>query len=196
MRIAVFGAGAVGGYFGGRLAQAGEDVVFVARGNHLRAILNEGLRVTSINGDFIVRPAQATDDPSCVGPMDAILLAVKAWQVPEAARALRPMIGAATIIVPLQNGVDASTQLAEVIGAEHVLGGMCRIFSDVVAPGHIRHSGVQPYIAFGELDRHPSERTHRLLDVFARTVGVTAEVPTDIRIAIWRKFLFVASWSV
>src|SRR6266487_4733394 len=107
MRIAIYGTGAVGGYFGGRLAQAGDDVVFIARGEHLRAIREHGLQVASIAGDFIIRPAQSTDRPDEIGPVDAVLVSVKAWQVPDAALAMRPLIGPDTFVVPLQNGVEA-----------------------------------------------------------------------------------------
>ncbi len=195
MRIAVFGAGSVGGYFGGRLAQAGEDVVFIARGDHLKAIQREGLRVESIEGDFVVQPAQASDDPAAVGPVDAILVCVKAWQVPQAAEALRPMIGAETVVVPLQNGVEAPSQLEAVLGPDHVLGGLCRIMSSVVAPGHIRHAGIDPYVAFGRLDKQQSHGIERLREAFSRAKGVRVEIPADIRVAMWRKFLLIAAWS-
>ncbi len=194
MRVAVFGAGAVGGYFGGRLAQAGEDVIFIARGEHLRAIQAHGLRVDSVAGDFVIHPAQATDDPTRVGIVDVVLVGVKAWQVEEAARAMRPLVGPETFVVPLENGVEAPTQLAQVLGADHVLGGLCRIISTVVEPGHIRHPGMEPYIAFGELDNRPSERAERLRQAFVRA-GVRAEVPPDIHVALWEKFLFIASFS-
>jgi 2-dehydropantoate 2-reductase len=195
MRIAVFGAGSVGGYFGGRLAQAGEEVVFVSRGDHLRAIQREGLRVESIDGDFTVKPAQASNDPAEVGPVDAILVCVKAWQVPETAGSLRPMIGAGTVVVPLQNGVEAPSQLQAVLGPDPVLGGLCRIMSSMVAPGHIRHAGIDPYVAFGRLDKQQSPGAERLRDAFSRAKGVRVEIPADIRVAMWRKFLLIAAWS-
>ncbi len=194
MRIAVFGTGGVGGYFGGRLAAAGEDVVFIARGEHLQAICADGLRVDSQDGDFRVLPAQAAEDPQQVGPVDAVILGVKAWQVGQAAEVMRPLIGPSTFVVPLQNGVEASSQLAAVLGPEHVFGGFCYIVSFVVGPGHIKHGGMKPYIAFGELDNRPSERGQRLLNAFAHA-GVTAEKPEDIHAAIWGKFLFIASLS-
>src|SRR5688500_16756010 len=125
MRIAVFGTGGAAGYFGGRLAQAGEEVVFIARGEHLQALRTHGLRVDSVKGDFMVQSVQASDDPAQLGIVDAILVGVKAWQVPEAARAMRPLVGPKTFVMPLQNGVDAPTELAAVLGAEHVLGGLC-----------------------------------------------------------------------
>lgn len=194
MRIAVFGAGSVGGYFGGRLAQAGEDVVFIARSEHLKAIQNQGLRVDSPKGDFLIQPAHATDDPAEVGAVDVILLGVKAWQVEEAARRMRPMLKEGACVVPLQNGVDAPFQLAKELGSEYVLGGLCRIAAMVVAPGHIRHIGIEPYIAFGELDNKPSQRCERLREAFGRA-GVWVEVPEDIHAAMWQKFVFIAAIS-
>jgi 2-dehydropantoate 2-reductase len=195
MRIAVFGTGAVGGYFGGRLAQAGEEVVFIARGEHLQAIAAHGLRVDSFKGDFVVQPAQATDDPEQVGEVDVVLVGVKAWQVAEAAKAIQPMVGPDTLVVPLQNGVEAATQLAAVLGEHHVLGGFCRVGSHIAGPGHIRHIGAEPYVAFGELDSQPSRRAEALRQAFARADGVAAEIPPDIQAATWRKLLFIASLS-
>ena len=123
MRVAVFGTGGVGGYFGGLLAQAGEEVTFIARGEHLQAIRKDGLRVDSIKGDFVIPSAHATDDPAEVGVVDLVLLGVKAWQVPEAAQAMRSLVGPETLVLPLQNGVEASSQLAKVLSPRHVLGG-------------------------------------------------------------------------
>jgi len=123
MRIGVFGSGGVGGYFGGRLAEAGEDVRFVARGAHLAAMRERGLRVTSTAGDFVVHPVRASDDPAALGEVDVVLVAVKAWQVAEAADALRPMLGAATFVVPLENGIEAPDTLAAALGRNRVLGG-------------------------------------------------------------------------
>jgi 2-dehydropantoate 2-reductase len=194
MRIAVFGTGGVGGYFGGRLAQGGQDVVFIARGAHLHAIQTTGLRVDSIKGDFVVSPAQASDDPVQVGPVDAVLVGVKAWQIPDAAQAMRPLIGEQTIVVPLENGVEAPEQLATVLGAEHVLGGLCQISAFIAGPGYIRHVGIEPYVAFGEMDGRPSERAGRLLQAFER-VGVEAVIPADIQVAMWDKFIFIAAVS-
>lgn len=194
MRIAIFGAGSVGGYFGGRLAQAGEDVVFIARSEHLRAIQSQGLRVDSPKGDFVIQPANASDDPAEVGAVDVVILGVKAWQVVEAARRMRPMLKEGACVVPLQNGVDAPFQLAKELGIEYVLGGLCRIAAMVVAPGHIRHIGIEPYIAFGELDNQPSQRCERLREAFERA-GVWAEIPQDIHAAMWQKFVFIAAIS-
>jgi 2-dehydropantoate 2-reductase len=195
MRIVIYGAGGVGGYFGGRLAQAGEDVTFIVRGKQLQAMQSNGLRVDSLKGDFTVRPVQATDDPAAVGPVDVVILGVKAWQVPGVAQAMQPLVGPETFIVPLQNGVEAPAQLAAVFGPKRVLGGFCRIVSLVAAPGHINQTAGDPYVAFGELDNRPSERATRLLAAFNRAEGVTAENPPDIQVAMWSKFLLISSWS-
>ena len=153
MRIAVFGTGAVGGYFGGRLAQAGEDVVFIARGDHLKAMLKRGLKVDSVNGDFLVKPVQATDDPAQVGIVDVVLVGVKAWQVQDAAEVIRPMVGPNTVAMPLQNGLEAPTQLAAVLGDQHVLGGLCGLSTFIVGPGHVRHAGADPFVRLGTGER-------------------------------------------
>ena len=195
MRIAVFGAGGVGGYFGGRLAQAGEDVVFIARGDHLKAMSEHGLRVDSVKGDFVVKPVQATDDPAQVGTVDAILLGVKAWQVPDAAEAMWPLMGPETFVVPLQNGMEAPKQLSAVLGDEHVLGGLCGLSVFIVGPGHLSHAGADPFIRFGELDNRPSERVERLRQAFERATGLTVEIPSDIHVAMWQKFLLITAWS-
>jgi len=195
MRIAIFGTGGVGGYFGGRLAQTGADVVFIARGEHLQAMRQNGLKVDSIKGDFVVHPIQATDDPTEIDPVDVVLVGVKTWQVPEAAKAMLPMVGPETFVVPLLNGVEAPTQLADVIGIEHVVGGLCGCISFIAGPGHISHVGADPFIHFGELDNRISERVESLRRAFAQATGVTVEIPPDIQVAMWRKFLMVASWS-
>jgi 2-dehydropantoate 2-reductase len=194
MRIVVFGTGGVGGYFGGRLAQAGEDVTFIARGEHLRAIKATGLKVDSSSGDFVVYPAQATDDVSEVGETDLVILGVKAWQVPEAARAIKPLVGPKTTVVPLQNGVDAVPQLVAELGSENVIGGLCRIVSFVVAPGHIRHAGFKPSIIIGELDNSRTDRITKIEKVFNHA-GMDTTIAADIQVALWTKFLFIASFS-
>ena len=196
MHIAIFGAGGVGGYFGGRLAQSGQaEVTFIARGAHLQALRERGLHVKSIKGDFAVQPVQATDNPAEVGPVDAVLVGVKARHVTEAAQALRPMIGPETFVVPLQNGVESPMRLSKILGSKHILGGLCRIVSYITEPGHIHQAGGDPYVAFGELDNRDSDRVNRLLQAFNQTIGVTAENPPDIQVAMWSKFLSIASWS-
>lgn len=194
MKIAIFGTGAVGGYFGGRLAQAGHDVTFIARGQTLATLRQNGLRVESLNGDFTLHPVQATDNPAEAGPVAAILVTVKSWQVSEAAEAIRPMVGPDTAVIPLQNGVEAPGQLAAVLGENNVLGGLCTIIAAVVAPGHIRHTGIEPHILFGELDNRPSHRTQQLQQAFTQA-NVKATIPADIHAALWTKFLFVTAWG-
>jgi 2-dehydropantoate 2-reductase len=194
MRIAVFGTGGVGGYFGGRLAQAGEDVTFMARGEHLRAIKTTGLKVDCINGDFIIFPAKATDDVNEVGEVDLVVVGVKAWQVPEAARAMKPLVGANTTVLPLQNGVEAASQLVAELGSDRVIGGLCRIVSFVVEPGHIRHAGYTPSIIIGELDNRRTDRIERIEQVF-KHAGLAISVAADIQVALWTKFLFIVSFS-
>lgn len=192
MRIAVFGAGGAGGYFGARLSRSGEDVVFIARGKHLEAIRSNGLRVDAPEGEFVVHPAQATDRPEEIGPVDVVLFGVKAWQVPEAAEELRPLIGPGTFVVPLQNGVEAPAQLAAALGTAHVLGGLCGTLSWLAGPGRIRSIGAVHFVKFGELDNRPSPRAERLRQAFDRA-GVNVEIPSDIERALWEKFLFVVS---
>lgn len=195
MRICVFGSGAVGAYFGGRLAEAGQEVLFVARGEALRALRERGLRVASTEGDFTLESVRAAEDPIDLGPADAILVAVKAWQVPDAARAIAPALGPDTFVIPLQNGVEAPAQLAAVLGPERVLGGLCRIIAWVESPGVVRHEGAEPYIGFGELAGGLSPRAERLQQAFSRCRGVTAEALEDVQAELWRKFLFISSVS-
>ena len=194
MRIVIFGSGSVGGYFGGRLSQAGEDVIFIARGEHLNAMLKHGLRVDSIKGDFEVKPVQATDAPLKIDKVDMVLVGVKAWQIPEAAKAIKPIIGPETFVLPLQNGIEAPTQLSEILGEQHVLGGLCGLFCYMSGPGHIVHGGTDPFVKFGELDNYRSKRVELLLETFKKA-GVNTEIPSDIQIAMWMKFLLITVWS-
>src|SRR5947207_1541053 len=194
MRIAIFGSGGVGGYFGGRLARAGEDVTFVARGEHLRAIQTTGLRVDSLDGDFLINPASATDNVSEVGELDLVILGVKAWQVSEAARAIKPIVGGETTVLPLQNGVDAVGELIAELGTTPVVGGLCKIVSFVVEPGHIRHAGFAPSVMIGELDNRRSDRIVAIEETFNRA-GLNTKIADDIQVALWMKFLFIASFS-
>lgn len=194
MKIAIFGTGGVGGYFGARLAQGGEDVTFIARGEHLHAMQTSGLRVDSLNGDFIIKPAKATDDVSEIGPVDLVILGVKAWQVRDAALAMRPLVRRNTTVLPLQNGVDAVPQLTAELGSDVVIGGLCKIVSFVVAPGHIRHAGFAPSIVIGELDNQRTDRIVEIEKTFNHA-GVETTIAADIQVALWMKFLFIASFS-
>jgi 2-dehydropantoate 2-reductase len=194
MKIAVIGAGAVGGYFGGRLALNGNEVVFLARGKTLEALRTGPLRVESIKGDFEVKVG-ATDNPAEIGLVEAVLVAVKAWQVPEAAAAIQKMQGRESIIVPLQNGMEAPAQLAAVVGPGRVAGGLCRIVSEAIAPGRISHYWAEPSLAFGELEPLTNgERLGQLRDAFA-AADVRCDIPGDIARAMWEKFLFITPWG-
>jgi 2-dehydropantoate 2-reductase len=194
MRIAVFGPGGVGGYFGAHLARAGHEVHLIGRGAHLEAVRAAGLRVESPKGAFDARPASATSDPSAIGPVDLVLVAVKNWQLIEATPSLAPLIGPETAVLPLLNGVEAHEILAEALGPGHVLGGLCRIIAYIAAPGVIRHVGAEPTIIFGELDNRRSDRVETLRAAFMES-GFGAIVPPDIHVAIWEKFMLVCTWS-
>ncbi len=195
MKFAIFGTGGVGGYFGGRLAQAGEDMTFIARGNHLSAIQQTGLSVDSIRGDFVVHPAKATDSTESVGAVDVVILAIKGWQLDEAIFQMKPLIGDATVIVPLLNGIEHMEALVNAFGSEHVLGGVCRISAFIAEAGHIKHVGIDPFISFGEWNGMNSERVSKLYDVFKNTSGVTAEMSENIELAMWEKYLLIAAFS-
>ena len=195
MKIAVFGTGGVGGYLGGRLAQAGHDVTFIARGAHKKSIQSRGLTVKSINGDFSIDPAKSTDDPETVGPVDLVLCSVKSWQVREIANQIKPLITSDTIIMPIQNGVEAHTTLSAFVDGKHVLPGLCQMISLVEAPGVISHTGIDPYLAFGELDGSKSPRLEKLVELFAAVKGVRINPSVNILQELWLKFMIIAPWS-
>lgn len=195
MKIAIFGTGGVGGYFGGRLAQNGEDVTFIARGPHLEAIREKGLRVESTDGDFTIHPAKASDSPESIGAVDLILLATKAWQLDKAIAQMKPLIESSTVILPMLNGMEHMEKLINVFGTQHVIGGFCRISVIIGAPGVIQHVGVQPYIAYGEWDNSKSERIQKIHSLFTSINGILAEIPADIQAAMWEKFIFITGTS-
>jgi len=195
MKFAIFGTGGVGGYFGGRLAQIGQDVTFIARGNHLASIRDSGLRVDSISGNFVIKPASATDSPQSVGEVDCVIVATKAWQLVEAIQGIKPLVGKRTMVLPLLNGIDHLDLLLDAFGIDRVLGGLCRISSFIAEPGHINHVGVKPYIAFGELLHDLSDRVKNLKTIFSGITDVDIEIPTDIHVAMWEKFILICSTS-
>ena len=190
MKIAVIGAGGVGGYFGGRLAKANFDVTFLARGEHLREIRQNGLRVKSIKGDFTVENAQATDSISGIGPADIIILAVKAWQVRDISLELGSILKKDTIVLPLQNGVVTAEELAENIPSENIIGGLCKIISKVESPGVICHFALDPIVIFGEFGSRGTERAELLKSVFDRA-GVNSLISDDITAELWKKFIAI-----
>ncbi len=194
MRVAVFGTGGVGAYFGARLAEVGNEVAFVARGAHLDAIRTNGLRVDSVLGDMLVKPALASDSTDGIGAVDIVLLGVKTWQVAGVVPALKPLLGPDTLIVPLQNGVETADLLAAQLGARHVAGGVCGGFCFIVGPGHVKHIGGITFIKFGELDGRKSKRVERLRTEFMKA-DVDASVPDDIRVALWEKLMLVVPFG-
>jgi 2-dehydropantoate 2-reductase len=191
LRIAVYGAGGVGGYFGGRLAQAGIDVQFIDRGAHLQALRAHGLRVHSVKGDFAVT-VPATDDPAEVGPCDYVLFCVKAFDTEPAAARLGPLLGEGTAVLSLQNGVDNEDKLARAVGQDHVLGGAAFIFAGKAEPGVIVHTGGPTSVTFGELDGRVSERAQRLLEC-CQQAGFAAELSASIKTVLWAKFAFICA---
>ena len=201
MRIAVVGAGAVGGYFGGRLVAAGHEVAFLVRGETLTALRERGLKIDSPLGDLNLPSVEASDDAAelsaSLGSVETVIVAVKAWQVPKVAESIRPLVGPETQILPLQNGVEAPRQLAALHGSEAVLGGLCKIISKLETRGHVKHLGAEPTVIFGKLSGSgdsSSKRTERLRRALEEA-GVRAEITPDIEAAMWEKFLFISSIS-
>lgn len=194
MRIGIFGTGGVGGYFGLRLAKAGSDVHFIARGRHLEAIRNHGLKVESALGDATLKPASATDDVAAVGPVDLAILAVKLYDTEDAATAMAPLVGPETTVMSLQNGVTANDTLTKAFGRERLIGGSCSIAAVVGAPGVIRHTGTMASMAFGEWDGRRTPRVESLLAA-CRKAGIDATLADDIAAVIWSKFIFLSAFS-
>ena len=194
MRIGVVGAGGTGGYFGGLLARAGQDVTFIARGAHLEALRARGLTVEStLAGTFTV-PVQATDDPREVGPVDLILFCVKTYDTDDAAEGIRPLIRPDTTCLSLQNGIDNEERISRATGHTSGIGAVAYIVSAIKAPGVVTQTAGPGRIIFGELSGGASERTERLYEVLQRA-GIAAEVHSDIRVTIWQKFLFICAFS-
>ena len=194
MKIAIYGAGGLGGYYGARLACAGNDVAFVARGAHLEAIRERGLRVSSPLGDMHLPDPAATDDPGDIGPVDLVVVAVKTWQIPQVAAAMGPLLGPDTVVLPFLNGVEASDELATVVGSERVLGGLSKVFSKIESPGVIHHFTPNVFVEFGELAGSGSERVTALHRMFS-SAGIDAAVSSAIRVELWKKLLLVSSWA-
>jgi 2-dehydropantoate 2-reductase len=190
MRIAVIGAGGIGAIYGASLAKAGADVVFAARGAHLQAIQQTGLRIEGDRGEIHVWPAQATDDITGVGRVDYIMFAVKLWDVESAGEEIRSIVGRETAVVPLQNGVDAAERLSAILGAEAIMGGTAFVTGAITAPGVVRQTGTYQRMTFGELDGRNSERGAQLADL-CDAAGFEGVLSPDIRVPIWEKFLLL-----
>ncbi len=193
MKIAIFGSGGVGGYFGGRLAAAGEDVTFLARGAHLAALQQDGLHIESPAGSLHLPTVQATDRPQAVGPVDVVLFTVKLYDADAAAATLAPMIGPDTVVITLQNGVDAVDMVARHVGRDHVAGGAAYVVVVVDKPGHLRHTAAQKLV-FGEPDGTRSRRLVAFEDACIRA-GFLAKASTEIETDLWIKFVRLSTWS-
>jgi 2-dehydropantoate 2-reductase len=194
MRITVIGTGGIGGPYGAALANAGADVIFVARGTHLAAIRKNGLRIEGDRGETQVRPAQATDDIASIGPVDYALFCVKLWDVEAVGEKLRSLIGPQTAVIPLQNGIDAAERLIAILGRDAVMGGTAFVTGSIVAPGVIRQTGTYQRMTFGELDGRISERGQRLRDL-CEGAGFEGVLSPDILVPIWEKFLTLVPLS-
>ena len=194
MKIAVMGAGGVGGYFGAKLAASGEEVYFIARGAHLEAMQKNGLQVHSANGDVQLKPGNATGNPASVGPVDLVMIAVKLWSTEDALRDAKPMVGPNTAVVSFQNGVVAVDAISKQYGKERTLGGVANIAAVIEKPGVIRHTGTMAILSIGELDGKPSARTKSFLDACTKA-GIQARVSDDIQRTIWEKYVFLVAAS-
>ncbi len=194
MRIAAMAAGAVGGYFGARLAAAGHEVFFIARGANLAAIKANGLKIESVHGDLHLPNVNVTDDPKSVGTVDIVLFAVKLWDTEKAAELTRPMVSAATRVITLQNGVDSVERLAPILGAEQTVGGVTYIATTIAAPGIIKHTSAFAKMSFGRADK----RQDATLDQFVaagKAAGLDLGLSPDIMAERWRKFIFLTAMS-
>jgi 2-dehydropantoate 2-reductase len=194
MRIAIMGSGAVGGYFGARLAAGGAEVTFVARGAHLKAMRERGLLVESPLGDTKLPQVKASDDPGAIGPVDLVIVAVKLWDTEPAAKQIEPLVRAGASVVSFQNGVQKDEVLRRVLGEAPVLGGVCYVGASIAGPGVIRHIGKMQRLVFGEYDGAHSARAEALLKA-CQQGGIDAEIAADIKRAIWEKFVFLVAMS-
>jgi 2-dehydropantoate 2-reductase len=195
MKIAMMGSGGVGGFFGGRLAKAGYDVSFIARGAHLKAMRESGLTIESeAQGDIHVPKVDATDDPASVGPVDLVILSVKLWDTESAAQAIAPLVGPDTGVLSLQNGVIKDEILRRVLPASAVMGGVGYVATHISRPGVIHQVGTMQRIVLGEYDGRASERAKFLHEALLKA-GVDAELSGDVRKAIWEKYVFLVGLS-
>jgi len=194
VKLAIIGAGGVGGYFGARLQQAGADVHFVARGAHLAAMRSGGLTVESPLGDIHLPRVNVTESPADIGAADIVWLSVKLWDMDSAVRSMRPVVGPGTGIISFQNGVQKDDVLRAAFGEKAVMGGVAYIATNIDRPGVIKHTGTMQRLIFGEYDGRRSQRAGTLLDACVRG-GISAELSDDVRKAIWEKFVFLVGLS-
>jgi len=194
MKILIVGVGGVGGYFGGKLAKTGLDITFLTRGKNYEVLKKNGLQVKSINGNFKVRPKVINDINSLNESPDLIILGVKSWQVIDVATQLKPIIGKSTTVLPLQNGADNVDRLLSVLPKENVLARLCRIVSKVESPGVINHFAYEPEIIFGEKDNTKTKHVLAIKKTFDKA-GFKNAISDDIQLDVWRKFLFITTYS-
>jgi 2-dehydropantoate 2-reductase len=194
MRIAIIGSGGIGGIFGAALAKAGNDVTFVARGAHLDAIRRNGMRVEGDRGTTHIHPAQATDEPAGIGPVDLVLFCVKLWDVETGAERIQPIVGPDTAVIPLQNGIDAPERLIAILGPNSVMGGTAMATGAIIAPGVIRQTGTFQRLTFGELDGRSSARAEQVR-ASCEAAGFEGVLRQDIELAMWEKFTLLAAHS-
>jgi len=192
MRIAVVGAGGVGGGFGAALAKAGADVTFIARGAHLAAMKNEGLKIEGGRGETHLVPTHATDDPRTVGKVDVVLFCVKLWDVESAGEHIKPLVGPGTAVIPLQNGIDAADRLLPILGPDAVMGGVAQISASIIKPGVIHQVGTFMRMIFGELDGRITKRGQDLL-ALCQKAGFDATLSEQILTDLWMKFILLAT---
>ena len=192
MRIAVVGAGGVGGGFGAALGKAGADVTFIARGAHLAAMKSQGLKILSPRGDTHLVPTRATDDPASIGKVDIVLFCVKLWDVESAGAHIKPLVGPDTAVIPLQNGIDAAERLLPILGPNAVMGGVAQISASIIAPGVIQQVGAFMRMIFGELDGRRSRRAEDFLALCLKA-GFDATLSEQILTDLWMKFILLAS---
>ena len=188
MRIAIMGAGGIGGCYGGLLAKAGFDVTLIARGAHLEAITEKGLRLVQPEGEFTVDVA-ATGNPSLVGTMDLVIFSVKAHQNLTAVPLIKPLIGVETTVLTIQNGVESAAEIGQEYGAERVLPGSAYVISNVVSPGVVKQQSQIPRVAFGESNGERSQRAIAVQDAFLKA-NIMAELSDDISRVLWSKLLY------
>ncbi len=194
MRIAAMAAGAVGGYFGGRMQAAGHDVFFIARGANLAAIKSNGLKIESVHGDLQLPKVNATDDPRNVGPVDIVLFAVKLWDTETAAVATRPLVGPLTRVITLQNGVDSVERVAPILGAEQTIGGAAYIASVMASPGVIKHTSSFATVRFGRADKRPDATLQAFADA-GKAAKLDIDLSADIERERWQKFIFLTAMA-
>jgi len=194
VRIAILGVGGLGGYFGGRLAKAGADVAFLARGRNLAALRNDGLRIRSQLGDLHLSNVVATDDPATLGRVDLVIIAVKLWDTQEATREIAPLIEGGAGVVSFQNGVEKDDVLRREFGDEPVIGGVGYIAASLAEPGVVAHTGKMQRLVFGEYDGTRSARVEAFLQA-CRDANIDSELSHDIKRAIWEKFVFLVGLS-